>query len=511
MFLAVRRVLSSAFGVWMLVGAAACFLLYPPRERLKFGIDLVGGTYITLELDADSLVQSTVSSYTDYALRTLEKDKGIKPDAVKKIGSTVTFTFAHDVDALAFEQELAQVKSFITSARSEKAVTVGLTPARTAQVYKEAISTNVDILRRRLVSTGVEEISVAPAGEKNIVVELPDVHDVAKAKEMIGTPAVLEFKLVESSARSKDELLANYDGEIPMGMLAVPGDRGLWYLVPEYAPVAGGMLETANAGFNQQTHQPMVQFRLKPEGADLFRELTGQNIGKLMAVVLDGRAIQVATIQSEIGAEGMITGMQPEEARKVAMLLQSGAFAGKMNFAEERRIGSSLGKESIHAGLMSCAVGMLLLLVFSIWYYKWAGFFAFLALAYNLLFILVCLYAFGAALTLPGIAGMVLTIGMAIDASILIYEKIKELLAEGASVKHAVEEGFSDAIAVILDSNITTFITGLVLYQFGAGPIKGFALTMMIGILATLITGIFFLRSIFNVIIAKKGIQKLSI
>lgn len=519
MSFALRRIFLSSFGMWMLLAAVSCYLLYPPMKKLKFGIDLVGGTYITLALDRPSVIQPQIRSYTSHALSELSKIDTIVPTFVKNEKESVVYTFENSIAAQKAASYLSQLPSSkVRYTVNNDTVEVVLADGEAAYALQQAVLGNVDILRRRLNALGVEEISVAAQGNENIVVELPDVHDTAQAKKMIGTPAVLEFKLVDGVAASKEQLLANYGGEVPFGLMVLPGDdygRQSWFMVAEYSPVTGQMIEAAHPSFDQQSMRSAVAFRLKPEGAEKFRELTGQNIGKQLAIVLDGKVIQHATIQSEISDSGQITMGGGEnaqaETQRLAMLLKSGAFTGKMNFAEERRIGSSLGADSIKAGLVSCAVGLLVLLVFSLLYYKLAGLFAFLALVFNLLFILVCLYFLGAALTLPGIGGMVLTIGMAIDCSILIYEKIKECLKQGMAPAPAVAEGFSDALGVILDSNITTFLTGIVLYKFGTGPIRGFALTMMVGIVATLVTGIWFLRSIFNVVLSKKNVQKLSI
>jgi preprotein translocase subunit SecD len=257
---------------------------------------------------------------------------------------------------------------------------------------------------------------------------------------------------------------------------------------------------------------PVVAFDFNDEGAERFYDLTSNNIGRPLAIVLDDEIIQVATIQTGIRDTGTITGMQsPEVAKTLAKLLKSGSFTAPVTFEEERQIGPSLGQESIEKGLYSCLIGLILLFFFSLFYYKVAGFFAFLALLFNLILVLMGLAWFGATLTLPGIAGMILTVGMAIDASILIFERIKEELKDGIGLRKAVDTGFSNALRVILDANVTTFIVGIVLYQFGTGPIQGFAVTMMMGIIATLIASLFFLRSLFSFVLDNFGVRNLKI
>jgi preprotein translocase subunit SecD len=263
---------------------------------------------------------------------------------------------------------------------------------------------------------------------------------------------------------------------------------------------------------DNETREWVVNFSWNAEGGQKFYELTSKNHYRSLAVILDNVVITAPTINASIRTNGRITGMGgAESAKELALLLKSGSFVAPITFEEERQVGPSLGAESIHNGLLSCIVGLSLVFVFALYYYKFAGLLAFLALVFNLILILFGLSRIGATLTLPGIAGMVLTIGMAIDASILIYEKIKEELKNGTKLKEAVTSGFSDAQWVILDGNITTFIVGFVLYQFGTGPIQGFAITMMLGIIATLITGLFFLRSMFTFILSNLHIQKLNI
>lgn len=355
--------------------------------------------------------------------------------------------------------------------------------------------------------------------KKNIIIELPNVDDPQKAKAMIGKAALLEIKPVEAAARTKEDLLDEYDGEVPDDMQILQGrDRGYekeYYLVPKYTDLTGRLLKDAYAGFGggDQQGQMVVNFEFKTEGGDKFYDITKKNMGKRVAIIVDDVVVTAPSVSKPIpgGKAYIYGGFTTESANELAMLLKSGAFVAPVSFEEERQIGPSLGQESIDKGLLACLVGLALLLIFSIVIYKIAGLFAFIALLFNVLLVLVFLSWMGATLTLPGIAGMVLTVGMAIDASVLIYEKIREELARGMTPRQSVKDGFADAMGVILDSNITTFLVGIILYKFGTGPIQGFAVTMMIGIIATLITGLFFLRAIFNFVLYTLGVQKLSI
>lgn len=507
----------SWFMFWVVVAAASLWWLYPIRNSIKLGIDLVGGTYITLDVKVDKAVEHELREKQQAFVETLkDKDKKV-PTSQKVEGNSIVLTFENEMDAseasLAVREDLAGY----TSSLSGSTLTVTMKHEKITSIRRWAVDSNIEVLNSRLSKIGVEEITVAPKGDRSIIIELPDVDDPAKAKALIGTPAMLEFKLVEKSGASKEEILEEFGGELPEGMAIIPDknsskSRPQFYLVSEYAEVGGKDLRDAYADIRDITRGVAVSFRLSPEGGKKFHDLTRKNIGKPLAAILDGRAVSVATINSAIQSEGQITGnFSAEQAKELSMLLKSGAFVAPVDFAEERRIGPSLGEASIKQGVMSCAIGLGLVFAFGVFYYKVSGLFAFLALVFNLILTLLGLSLFGATLTLPGIAGMVLTVGMAIDASILIYEKIKELLKSGSGVRTAVREGFSDAMVVILDANITTFLVGIVLFKFGTGPIKGFAVTMMLGIISTLVTGLFFLRSLFSVMLENCTVKKLSI
>jgi preprotein translocase subunit SecD len=273
------------------------------------------------------------------------------------------------------------------------------------------------------------------------------------------------------------------------------------------------LLKEAKAGLGGHTgSEPVVHLTFNDLGAEKFYELTRRNYGKQLAIVLDGEVLLAPTIQQALKATCEITGIGSAEAcKELAILLKSGSFSAPVTFEEERQIGPSLGSELVYKGLLSCGIGLLVLLIFAVFFYKLSGLLTFIALLYNLLLILVGMWWLGATMTMPGIAGLVLTVGMAIDCSILIYEHIKEELATGVTVKKAVNAGFADALVVILDSNITHLITAIVLYKFGTGPIKGFAVTWMLGTIATLITGLTVLRSLFNFILEVFNVEKLSI
>ncbi len=513
-----RRVLFSSFSFWIAFALISLYFVMPLRKNIKFGIDLVGGTYITLDVKVEKAVEHELQDRL-HGISELLKESQKNPTSSKIDNGNIVLNFDSESTAYDTQQFLKEEHPELKSNLEGKTLYLTFSKEKLSEIKNWALHTNREVLDTRLKKIGVEEINVSTKGDRSIIVELPDVDNPAKAKEMIGTPAMLEFKIVEKVGSSPEEILEEYGGEIPEGTMIVP-DRDVqkgekkYYLVSTYAEVTGRDLRDAFPSIGgRMGAQVVVNFRLTPEGGRKFYELTSKNIGQTLAAILDGKVISAATIQDEIRSEGAITGrFSQDKAKELSMLLKSGAFVAPVEFAEERRIGPSLGYESIKNGLMSCLIGLGLLFIFSIFYYKLSGIFAFIALVYNMLIILVGMALLRATLTLPGIAGMVLTVGMAIDASILIYERIKEALANGMSVQAAVKDGFSDALPVILDANITHLLVALVLFKFGSGPIKGFAVTMMVGIVSTLLTGIFFLRSIFNFLFSiKNNIQKLSI
>lgn len=510
---------TTAYGLifWLALAGVGSYFVMPLQKHLKLGIDLVGGFYITLQVQTDEAVKLELHQRLQGAIRRLnEHSLDVVNHKVEKQSISLTFETHQDT-----QKAVKYLKSHNAemTVQSEGNHVKMLMPDHLAQDIKNwSVQSNIEVLRKRLDKTGVAEVSISRQGEKNIIIELPNVDDPARAKEMIGRAAHLEIKKVKKSAPTEDDLLDDYDGVLPEGMVIVPseekrdGEPEHYYLLPDYTDLTGKELKNAEPSLGGMTGtDPVVKFEFKPDGGDRFYDLTSKSHGKQIAVVIDGEVISAPRVGSTIHSTGVIEGnFTWESAQDLATALKSGSFVAPVTFEEERRIGPSLGQESIRQGVISCLIGLALLFVFSLFYYKVSGFFAFIALGYNLMLIVFCLSWVKATLTLPGIAGMVLTIGMAIDASILIYEKIRELLASGVTFKKAVEEGFSDAMVVILDANITTLMMGIVLYKFGTGPIQGFAVTMMLGILSTLVTGLFFLRSLFNAALST-GVKRISI
>ncbi len=514
---AAKRIANSGLMFWIVLCVIGIYFLYPLRKSLRFGIDLVGGSYLTLEVKTEKAVEAELIRKLQTIDAKFKRERSISLLSKTIQDQKIILTFENQQQTQEAARILKSDERELVQSVDKNSISLSFSEQMEKRIKEDSVLRNIEVLRTRLDKFSVAEISIAKQGEKEIIIELPDVSNPQEAKEMIGRAALLEFKIVEKMGSSESELLLEYDGELPDDLQILPGEREHgrtpYFVVQKYAKVTGNMLSDARPGMGGKTGvEPVVQFSFNEEGADKFYELTSKNHNRQLAIVLDGEVISAPRIESAIRSTGHITGnFTTQEVKKLSYLLKSGSFVAPVTFEEERQIGPSLGAESIKHGLYSCLGGFGLVFLFSIYYYKLCGLLAFLALLYNLIFILIGLAWMHATLTLPGIAGMTLTIGMAIDASILIFERIKEEIAKGSSVKNAVDTGFSGAMGVILDGNITTFISGIVLYNLGSGPIQGFAVTLMLGIIATLIATLFFLKSFFNFILNNFSIQKLSI
>lgn len=478
---------------------------------IKKGIDLAGGTYLVLGVEIEKALENRLG-IESRGLDTLFKNKNLAVMPTKKEikGMEIELTFPDDVAARACSSLLKETKmQALRVKQSDATVVVALSPEVEQSVRTGSVDQAVNVLTARLGGYGVEGIVVQQHGDRQVVVQLPGIDDSDHVKSVITKTALLEFKIVEKSAGSKETLLDEFDGDLPSDKMIIPGKKdvgdgdteeaGRWYLVSAFPDLTGDHIIDARVD-RDEYNKVVVGFKLDSVGAREFADLTGKNVGRQLGIIIDNVMMSAPGIRDEIrGGSGVITNIPThKEAFDLAIILKSGALSAPLKIEQENRVGASLGQDSVNKGMLSCFVALLLLFIFSILYYKIPGFFAVLTLVVNIFLTMLFLSYFRATLTLPGIAGIVLTIGMAIDASILIYEKVKEELALGVTLRKAVSDGFGGAMAVILDSNITTFLTGIVLYQFGGPAIKGFAVTLMAGIIATLLTGIYFLKALFN-------------
>ncbi len=490
-------------------------------KGIKKGIDLEGGTYLVYSVEIEKALEGKLNAESR-SLDAFLKNKDVKTLPTKKVVKNLTLelTFPSEESAAKAYNVLKEGRGqTLHLKRDGTQVSATLSPEVDNAVRTGAVEQTISVLNNRLGGYGVEGIVVQQHGEREIVIQLPGIDDPEHVKSAITKTAHLEFKIVEKSGSNKEALLDEFDGELPSDKMIVPGKKGSgeddetagrWYLVSAYPDLTGDHLTSAQVD-HDEFHRPQVTFKMDSAGAHEFADITANNIGRQLGIIIDNVMITSPKINTSIpGGSGSITGIgSAAEAFDLAVVLRSGSLQAPLKLERENRVGASLGQDSINKGMMSCAVALMLLFIFSLIYYKIPGLLAILTLICNIFLTLLFLSYFKATLTLPGIAGIVLTIGMAIDASILIYERVKEELAMGVPLRKSILDGFDSAMSVILDSNITTFLTGIVLFHFGGPAIKGFAVTLMAGIIATVLTGVYFLKALFLFLTDQCGVKKL--
>jgi preprotein translocase subunit SecD len=539
MNIAVPRAIKSWFFVWVAAAIATSFFIFSfnlntfrttpggilerittafGMPRINLGIDLQGGTRLVLRVDMEKSAEVKLLESAKDIERYLKRSSVAIPLKKGVVAGKLKLHFTGEAQADAALRKIKEgfAATELEAAQAGSDITVSLVESYKERIRANSIDQAVNVLRNRLDTIDVKSLTVSKHGSSNVVVMLPGMsaEDTKDIKAAISRSARLDFKIVEGVSGSKTSLLDRFGGMLPPDKMLIQGKGegeeagGMWYLVSIFADVSGKNISHAQVAYDE-FNRSMISFTMNSEGAREMRDVTGKNIGKQLAIIMDGKVHSAPSISTEIGKHGSITGnYSSEEANKIAALLKSGSLDAPLVVEQENRVGASLGKDSIMHGLTACAISLILLFFFAVFYYRLAGFLAFLALIYNLFIILVFLSYFKATLTLPG---MVLTIGMAIDSSILIYESIREALKTGMLYRDAVNVGFKDAMGVILDSNITTFIAGVVLFWFGGPAVKGFAVTLMLGIVATVLSGVFFLRSMFDFVLDNTKINKISV
>jgi preprotein translocase subunit SecD len=514
------------------VAALSAWGIWPIQRKIRLGLDLKGGMHLVLQVHMDDALRAQ-RDHDLNGIRAWLQDKGwlawfrFDTPAVDRI----EIRAGQPPDPQSFQRAFSELGDFIqrnytayhVEVRSD-AITLQMRPELIADVKRRTSEQAVLTIRRRVDEYGLAEVVVAPQGAtgERILVQLPGVEDPSQVKALIRETSFLEFRLVLDFATTQDELTQRYQGRLPEGTEILPGwierddgggrpaDTG-FYLVRKEAVITGQDLEYAYR-CRDQVGLPAVCFRLSRRGGERFYAFTGQHIGDPLGIVLDRRVITAPRIQAQIRDEGQITGrFTPQEAERLAIQLRSGALPAAMTILEERQIGPALGRDSIRKGAMSSLIGAAVVMLFMLFYYRGAGVNANLALVLNVLIILACLAYFKATLTLPGIAGIALTIGMAVDANVLIFERIKEELRAGKTVRTAIDLGFHRAWSAIFDSNMTTILSALALYIWGTGPVQGFAITLTIGLLANLFTAVFVSRTIFDLVLGERPVERLSI
>jgi len=496
---------------------------YLPTDRIHLGLDLQGGMHLVLEVQTDKAVESTLER-TVGDLKENLMDKRIRFKLRERTKDRdMTFEFP-DVPARdAFEKLLKDEYPDLEIGTSEMAegrglVTLKIRDKRTAEIKKMAVEQSLETIRNRVDQFGISEPEIIPQGIDRIIVQLPGVKDTARAKSLIGRTALLEFKLVDDEHSLDDAL----KGNIPEGSIVAyeshtdrtSGRRSQNpILLKSKSLLTGDALESAKVQIGDRFGEPHVSLKFNAQGAKDFDRITGDNVKKRLAIVLDGMVHSAPVIQERIsGGQAQITGsFTMEEATDLAIVLRAGALPAPVNILEERTVGPSLGQDSIDKGTWASIIAGILILIFMVIYYRLTGIVADVALAMNMLLLLGVMAAFKATLTLPGIAGIVLTIGMAVDANVLINERIREELRMGKTLRAAIEAGYTKAFLTIFDSNVTTLVAALFLFGFGTGPVKGFAVTLTIGIVVSMFTAVFVTRIIFDYLIWNRKIQKISI
>ena len=492
-----------------------------PDSSINFGLDLVGGIHLTLGVEVDNAIEtSLVQMGSD--IRTLARDKDILTLRPRLLpgGDKVEITLARSAQRKDFEELLAKNFPMLRFADPQTAEEgrlryIGsLTRDERDRMAKTALGQAVTTIRNRIDQFGVSEPDIREQPDQHrIVVQLPGIKDADRAIAIVSQTAHLEFRIVRDDI-DPDRIAK---GLIPAGTELLPmvgkdGGTTSTILVDKEAALTGQYITDATPAFDQRTGETYVRMNFNNRGAALFERITGENKQKRMAIVLDGKVRSAPVIQERIsGGVASITGrFSTQEAQDLSLVLRAGALPAKVTVLEERTVGPSLGQESIDKGVNAALIGGVAVVLFMAVYYGLSGIIANLMLLLDVLFILAGMAAFGATMTLPGIAGIVLTLGMAVDANVLIFERIREELARGQTPIAAIRAGFSRATLTITDSNLTTIIAAVILYQFGTGPVRGFAVTLTLGIVVSMFTAIFVSHIIFDLWMGKKG-RKLSI
>jgi preprotein translocase subunit SecD len=506
----------------VLVLAASLWYLYPPQKSINLGLDLQGGIHLMLGVDADKYVASQTERAAEDLKNGLER-KGVGVKRVAREGlSSIVVELANTTnwnDALTVA---AEFNAFEVSQRDEKAgrFTLSMHQRQMAQLRDDAVRQGVETIRNRIDQFGVAEATITRQGDDRILIQLPGVQDPERAKALIGKTALLEFKLLDEQTTPEQALAGRlpetseltYQRRVDKETKA---ERKQPYVVQKRTLLTGA--ELTRAEVQADPNSPgnwQVAIEFTPTGARIFGDVTEQNVGRHLAIILDGNLYSAPRINERIpGGRAVITGQfTVDEARDLAIVLRAGALPAPVSILEERTVGPSLGADSIRQGMIAIIGSAAAVFVFMLLYYRLSGAFADLALVLNLIILLACMAAFGATLTLPGIAGIALTIGMAVDTNILIFERIREELRLGKTPRAAIDAGFHRALRTIIDTHLTVMVTAAILYNFGTGPVKGFAVSLFVGLAASLFTAYFFTRLLFDLVyMGRRKVQAISI
>ena len=488
-------------------------------KPMSLGLDLKGGVHLVLDVDVDKAVSHSVEEDIDTARQELRKEK-IRYRKLAAEGNNLIIAIKNEEEVAAAEKLLAETfPTYDMGPANNGEFTLVLKEKVAEETRKFAVDQAIEVIRGRIDALGTTEPVIVKQGDRRILVQIPGYEDTARAKQLIGRTAQLEFKLVDETGKLEKAMA----GQIPPGDIIMYGPATTRngksyrqpYLLKKRTELSGTDVADARVSIDSRFNEYAVTLKFNSRGARKFDKLTEAHVGERFAIILEGVVNSAPVIRERIsGGTAQITGsFTPTEAHDLAIVLRAGALPAPVQVVEERSIGPSLGQDSIDQGMDSIIIGMILVLIFMAIYYRLFGLVANIALAFNMLLILAAMSMIGSTLTLPGIAGIVLTIGMAVDANVLIFERIREELRLGKTPLAAIDGGYDKAFSTIVDANITTLIAAIVLFQFGSGPVKGFAVTLSVGIIASMFTAITVTRAIIAATHSNKAgrIEKLSI
>ncbi|MCD8553195.1 protein translocase subunit SecD [Seleniivibrio sp.] len=508
------------WAVILIVLAWSLYSMFPLKDKINLGLDLQGGMHVVLGVDTDKAVEGKIDNTVVQLRKELAAEKINFNYVQKASGGKINISLKTPEDFNKAKDVIAKNYNTLqdVSISEENTLSFILDPKAVKDIKESAIDQSLEVVRNRVDQFGVAEPIIQRQGTNQVVVQLPGITDPERAINLIGKTAQLTFHMVDDTVSEAEAT----SGNIPFDDIilyqkhtdkASGAVSKIPFVLKRDVVLTGDYLTDAQVSFSNTYNQPIVEFKLDAAGSKLFEELTGENIGKRMAIVLDDNVYSAPVIKSKIpGGSAYIDGMSNmQEAKDLAIVLRAGSLPAPVKIEENRTVGPSLGQDSINAGVKASAIGFVLIVVFMGVYYRWSGWVANLALFTNFVIILGVMAQFGATLTLPGIAGIILTVGMAVDANVLIFERVREELRLGRTPLNALEYGYEKAFSTIMDANITTIIAAVVLFQFGTGPIKGFAITLSIGIVASLFTAIFVTKAVFWTFLGKKDVKSLSI
>jgi len=469
-----------------------------PHEQVNLGLDLQGGSHLLLEVDVKSVLRERLTAVVESARAELRRER-IRYSGLGVRGDTVSVSIREAAKVENARQLILAAQQNMQLAVAGNQIILSFSEDAIKEQARAAVEQSIEIVRRRIDETGTREPTIQQQGDDRILLQLPGVDDPERVKRLLGRTAKMTFHLLDNNGSVEEARR----GRVPPGAMLLPAEASSrsqgqpsHYLVRRRVAVGGDRLVDSQPSFDSQTNAPVVNFRFDTLGAKKFGDITARNVGRPFAVVLDKEVITAPVIREPIlGGSGQISGnFTTQQAQELALLLRAGALPAPLTILEERTVGPGLGADSIAAGKFASIVGMVLVVIFMAISYGLFGLFADVALIANMILILAALSVLQATLTLPGIAGIVLTIGMAVDANVLVFERIREEVRAGRTPISAIDAGYSRAITTIIDANLTTLIASTILFFFGSGPIKGFAVTLTIGIITSLFTAIMLTR-----------------